>query len=546
MNPKEYFSRYKLMSLLGVFLLLLGISSTKAQYSYQVQQAIDSSSVRIGEVIQYAIQVQDNRDKLVVFPDTKDFSPLEVLKSSKIDTLDENDNYRLLKRYALTQFDTGHYYIPKQRIIIGDKSFFTDSLAVEIRDVKIDTSKVKLYDIKGLSSVEDIKNTPWKKILVWSIIIITLIVLTALTIWKFNIGIRKKQKDLPPFEKAIKTFEELDPKLIVDKQYKTYYSIVTETAKKYLDSKVIDNAMESTTDELVQLLSNRIEKRKLFVKKEHLKTFEEVFRTADLAKFAAINPPEGVAESHKEYVRQFLIAVNEGLPEPTEEELLKDENYRKEKARKEGLMKQRIILVSSLVILCVGISTYLVSDNFHNIKSYILDKSGSVLLHSEWNKSTYGVPGVSMSSPMILSKNIVELSSEEQQMFVGKQVYTYGNLIKKFNVIVNTVTFRQDFGFTVDAGMESIYNQLEEMGAKNILVKVEDFETISGTEGGRAFGSFDFTIPKTNIEVTFEYTVLQFAEGQGAQQVIILFEKDDDDARQVMERIVKSVEILKN
>ena len=84
-----------------------------------------------------------------------------MIESFKIDTLEEGNRYRILKQYALTNFDPGSYTIPKQKVQVGSKTFYTDSLQVEFRDVVVDTSKVKLYDIKGLMSVEEMKETNW-------------------------------------------------------------------------------------------------------------------------------------------------------------------------------------------------------------------------------------------------------------------------------------------------------------------------------------------------------------------------------------------------
>ena len=38
-------------------------------------------------------------------------------------------NINLIKKYGLTQFDSGRYTIPKQKVLIGDKEFYTDSLS---------------------------------------------------------------------------------------------------------------------------------------------------------------------------------------------------------------------------------------------------------------------------------------------------------------------------------------------------------------------------------------------------------------------------------
>ena len=93
----------------------------------QVTSSIDSTSIKIGEQITYKIQVETDTTDLVVFPEGQTFMPLEMIESYKIDTAKQDAKYLLIKKYGLTQFDSGAYTIPKQKIVIGDKTFFKDS-----------------------------------------------------------------------------------------------------------------------------------------------------------------------------------------------------------------------------------------------------------------------------------------------------------------------------------------------------------------------------------------------------------------------------------
>ncbi|MGB0950152.1 MAG: hypothetical protein ACPGU0_08625, partial [Marinirhabdus sp.] len=85
---------------------------------------------------------------LVLFPEGQSFAPLEMIESYKTDTLRKDARYQFIKKYGLTQFDSGTYTIPQQRIVINGKGFNTDSVQVEVRDVAVDTTKQKMFDIK--------------------------------------------------------------------------------------------------------------------------------------------------------------------------------------------------------------------------------------------------------------------------------------------------------------------------------------------------------------------------------------------------------------
>ena len=543
--------QHYIMRALSLFIVIttfcLGIISAKAQNQFQIHNAIDSTSVQMGSVINYAIQIDGNKDKNVIFPEGDSFSPLEVLESFKIDTLEEGGKYRLLKQYALIHFDTGHYYIPKQKVTIGDKSFFTDSLKVEIRDVVVDTSKVKLYDVKGLMSVEDVSSTNWKRIFFWVLGILTLIGLVLLVIWKFGIGDTKNKEEIPPYNRAVLGLENIDNTLLVENKHKEYYSNLTDLAKSYLDEEVTHDALESTTDELIASLLEKVKNKELFIEKELVLEFGETLKTADLSKFAAITPPDGVAQNDKLIIQKFIDEVHRGIPELSEEQLLQNEAYREEQAKIKKQERQKIMVLASIVVVIWGTLTFIGVDNYHRIKGYILNQSGASLLHhQEWITSSYGVPGVSINTPGLLTRNPIELNEKDQQMLSGNQVYVYGKLQDKFNIILNTVSFRQDVGFTVDKGIEGVFKQIEQMGGANILVKNEEYKTVSGTEGARVFGSFDYQIPETTINVKFDYNILIFAEDQGSQQIFVFCEQDDEDAQEVMKKIINSVEINKS
>ncbi|MDX1544784.1 MAG: DUF4381 domain-containing protein, partial [Christiangramia sp.] len=128
---------------IGLFLL-----SPNIEAQSKVSASIDSTTIKIGEQIKYKIAVETSPGNLVVFPEGETFSPMELVESLETDTVRENGNYQLLKEYFLTKFDSGKYVIPSQEVLIQSNSFYTDSIAVEVNDVVVDTTKQKLYPIK--------------------------------------------------------------------------------------------------------------------------------------------------------------------------------------------------------------------------------------------------------------------------------------------------------------------------------------------------------------------------------------------------------------
>ena len=127
----------------------------------QVKSSTDVKSIKIGEEITYKIEVETDTTNYVVFPEGQTFQPLEMIESYKTDTVKKNAKYQLIKTYGLTQFDSGRYVIPKQKVIIANKTVELDSILVEINPIVVDTTKQNLYDIKPLIKVEAPSSNWW-------------------------------------------------------------------------------------------------------------------------------------------------------------------------------------------------------------------------------------------------------------------------------------------------------------------------------------------------------------------------------------------------
>ena len=98
---KRYSSKKcKFLALLFIsaFFFLFGIKA----FAQEVEAAVDTTQIKIGEQITYQIAVEANASDLVVFPEGQTFSPLEMIESYAVDTSRIEDRYKLLKEYALS------------------------------------------------------------------------------------------------------------------------------------------------------------------------------------------------------------------------------------------------------------------------------------------------------------------------------------------------------------------------------------------------------------------------------------------------------------
>ena len=135
-----------------ILLYFLFISSFVNAQS--ITSSVDSTQIKIGSQFNLTIKANVSKTDKVVFPEGKQFGALEVLESYAIDSIKTNDKLELIKKYGLTQFDSGKYILPKLAVLINNKTFRTDSFAVVVNDVVVDTIKQQMFDIKPVIKVE--------------------------------------------------------------------------------------------------------------------------------------------------------------------------------------------------------------------------------------------------------------------------------------------------------------------------------------------------------------------------------------------------------
>ena len=148
-------------SLLYIFLLISTISFS--QKSSLVLIEIDTTNIRIGEQFNLKISVEETDN--VIIPKLE-LKGLEVIDSIKVDTIKNS----LIKRYVLTGFDSGSFYIPQQQIFVKNQAYLTDSLLVNVATIAVDTSKIKKFPIKSIKTepfiLDDFKGYIWIVLLV--------------------------------------------------------------------------------------------------------------------------------------------------------------------------------------------------------------------------------------------------------------------------------------------------------------------------------------------------------------------------------------------
>lgn len=518
----------------------------------QVTSSIDSTSIKIGEQITYKIEVETDTVNPVIFPEGQTFMPLEMIESYQPDTTKYNAKYKLIKKYGLTQFDSGKYVIPKQKIIIAGKTFATDSMLVEVNDIVVDTTKQKLYDVKPMIDVKKPSSNWW----LWLILIIAIAALIAFLVYwlvwrKKPLTEEEKIAQLPPYDRAKLALKQLDETKYLERaEIKEYYSELTFIIRKYLDEKVYDKALESTTDQLIDRLNILQEGNQIELSKDDIKNIEAILKRADLVKFAKSAPDIELAKLDRQTVDTEIDQVKEALPEPSEEDLRKNEEYLKLRAKKEKQEKIWITAAIALVFLIgtVGVFSYKYGINY--VIDTVTGKDTKQLLEGNWVTSEYGFPPMTISTPEVLKREDVEVEQSIAQP-ITKTAFAY-QLENQFIIEVSTTTIevnpqaenKPSAEDNIKKAIEDNLKSLDAKGARNILPVTDKFVTPNGAEGVKTSGTLEYPID-TNKEkyINGQFALLSFANQNVIQQIMITYAKDDVYLDQVVERVLASIEL---
>ena len=518
---------------------LLGLSQSVV--AQEVTASLDTTSIKIGEQIRYRISVETSSEDLVIFPEEETFQPLELVESFPTDTLKAADGQLLLREYALTQFDSGTYLIPRQLVQINEQSFYTDSLQVEVADVVVDTTKQKLYPIKPYIEAPSNRAFPnWG----WWLLLLALLGGITYLFYRHRKKKKEAQAKLPPYEQALSDLDELDKSQLLDnREIKEYYSRLTYAVRQYLDGEVYNRSLESTTAELLQQIEVERKAGHLQVDDTTISKLREILTRADLAKFANQRPDIITAREDRARAEGIINETKEGIPEPTEEDLLEDQQYlEKEKRRK--TRKKIIMGVAGLFIAaCLFIAYQVSTQGFTQVRDSYLGHPTKSLLEEQWVRSEYGTPPVVISTPKVLKRGEMELPDQVRRMMIGNETFLSGGMDESYFIALTTLRLQGQQEFDLEVVVDGIYKNLEDQGASMILMKQEDVNSRDGAQGMKVFGSFIIEDAQSGRQQEKEYEILNFAEQGGYQQIMLVYDREDQYAGEITERILSSVEL---
>lgn len=530
---------------LRVFILvvLLGNGLVFSQSTPVVKSSVDTTTMEIGEQIHFKISVETDSTAEVIFPDGQTFMPLEVVEQLPTDSVIDQDKLNLIKEYALTQFDSGHYTLPKQQLMINGKPYFTDSLKIQVHNVVVDTTKQKMYDIKSLVMVDKPMGDWW----IWLLVGLVVVGLIAFVIYWFVIRKKPLTEEekialLPPYDRALAELKKLDDsKYLIQSEYKEYYTELTNIVRFYLEEDAHISAMESTTDELITKIELLRDSGNLKLDNDTIDQFKKVLKTADLVKFAKSTPEDSIVVGDRKTVETIVVKTKQALPEPTEEELMEQEAYVEDltKKKKKQQLKKALLATAGVLIVAIGVLTYIFG--FDTIKDSVFGHPNKSLLENQWVGSSYGYPSMYVETPVVL-KRVKDLEKNAGVGTNSNQRYTYGEIQGNFFIQLNVATYKKEEDFDAKKAIESAIDRVELSGARNMVVKQEEYISPTGKQGNKVFGTLNLEDPEDGSLKNVSYMILSFVQNGGFQQLTMVYPKNDKYADRIVDKITNSID----
>ena len=270
--------------------IILTVCTLASMAQVSVEAKIDSLEMVIGQQTDVTVTVTAKEGDQVEFPNFKPLQQIipgvEIVESGPMTTSGKSDGSCLFQRnYTLTSFDGKLYYLPPFAVKVNGKEYKSKSLALKVLEIEVDTTNVDKFF--GPKDVQD-NLFSWQE---WSVIFWLSLIMLAMISITYYLYLRLRDnkpivakiriiKRLLPHQKAMKEIEAIKAdKMVMSENQKEYYTKLTDTLRKYIEERYGFRAMEMTSSEIIDRLTETQDSQAL----DELRL---LFNTADLVKFA--------------------------------------------------------------------------------------------------------------------------------------------------------------------------------------------------------------------------------------------------------------------
>ena len=289
--------------IIGCILLLTPVW---AQAQVLAKASVDRDKILIGEPIVLTLDVRTPLGQDISWFDLDSIPHFDFIDKGKADTVDGIDGKKMQQVLTITSFDSGSQVIPPLAIKVDNRTYFTDSINIEVAYMPFDPAE----DYRDIKEIVEVAPPWWLKYIPWAIGVITVIAI-ALIVYLLT---RKKKavlveqpvfSKLSPYEEALLALEELRKKgWSQNGEAKHFYSRLNDILRVFVLRKLNIATLEKTNEELILQL------KQLPLDREAFSQLATALRMADFVKFARYQPGEQDNEKNFSIIQSAITTLN--------------------------------------------------------------------------------------------------------------------------------------------------------------------------------------------------------------------------------------------
>ena len=279
-----------------------------------VNGKITTDSILTGHPFDYSLDIRMPKGYIINWNELKDTlnKSVEVISRSEIkeQPIDNSSDILLTQHLTLTSFDTGYVEIPS----IGIKYYksakdtsvytsYTDYMYVYVEAAAIDTTMAYRpikTPIKQNITIEETVPFVGGGIILAGLVLLIIYIVRRLR-KKTNIEEEEVKPQIPAIVTAREKMAQLkESNLWQSGKYKDYYTDLTGIAREYLEGQFNIDAIEMTSDEILD------EVRKIQLDNLIFSKLQNTLITSDLVKFAKATPSPAENENAFKDINSFI------------------------------------------------------------------------------------------------------------------------------------------------------------------------------------------------------------------------------------------------
>lgn len=306
----------------GLFMLAAGTNFALAQVN--VNAKLNTQEILIGDQVRLTVQISlptDLKFKAVKIKEVLQAVPkIELVEKGTLLTVAQSPQQILEQQYLLSSYEAGTYQIPAITVDYEEEGFIKSASAIaglqlKVNSIPVNPERDTLRAIKNINREE----VRFSDFLMPILIVLILLGLVIFTILYLSRRRRKQQSETytppppppPAHETALAKLAELEQSDLLEKsEVNEFQTQLTYILREYLEGQYGINALESTTDDILESL------RKIQIPEEWRMPLRQMLQTADLVKFAKAQPPLSFHLEALSSVKTFVEQTHTGT-EPT-------------------------------------------------------------------------------------------------------------------------------------------------------------------------------------------------------------------------------------